>query len=123
MIRRPPRSTRTATLFPDTTLFRSQRAARIDIEQRGRVHLTDRIAERVEIGACAVQPDMEFHVKALQGHAAMVPAKRCLRPDPGQATARLNPGIGVPDSPPRPGRSEEHTSELPSLMRNSYAVF
>src|SRR3546814_4931986 len=93
------------------------------------------------MGAFAAQPDMEFHAKALQGHAAMVPAKRCLRPDPGQATARLNPGIGAPDSPPRPGRrlpghprtipgpppinatrSEEHTSELQSLMRISYAV-
>src|SRR3546814_4160137 len=96
---------------------------------------SDLIADRVEIGACAVQPDMEFHAKALQGHAAMVPAKRCLRPDPGQATARLNKGIGAPDSPPRPGRrlpghprtipgrSEEHTSELQSLMRSSYAVF
>src|SRR3546814_16878979 len=123
MIRLPPRSTRSDTLFPYTTLFRAaaaaaadrrqlpdlvagnrrprateqrdqfrgphrgrhaqQRAARIDIEQRRRIHLADRIAERVEIGACAVQPDMEFPAKALPGTAAIVPAKPCIPPAPG----------------------------------------
>src|SRR3546814_12627157 len=70
MIRRPPRSTRTDTLFPYTTLFRSAAAAR---------------------GA--------------------TPA------------AARTPWHGEPRSPAPRERSEEHTSELQSLMRISYAVF
>src|SRR3546814_10322858 len=76
MIRRPPRSTRTDTLFPYTTLFRSKR----------------------------VMTGLALH-------------PRHLGPDPG---SRLPPLLsGTPDQV----RSEEHTSELQSLMRNSYAVF
>src|SRR3546814_10705940 len=89
MIRRPPRSTRTDTLFPYTTLFRSI----------GRCH--DRCGTRG--GQC---------------HDRL--AKRGL--GPGEADAALCRGsIHSPDSNRR--RSEEHTSELQSLMRNSYAVF
>src|SRR3546814_6741242 len=81
MIRRPPRSTRTDTLFPDTTLFRSARP-RSD-------------------GPAA--------------HAAAAAARGGARPRPvGQQ------GAGT-EFPFR--RSEEHTSELQSLMRISYAVF
>src|SRR3546814_4690096 len=81
MIRRPPRSTRTDTLFPYTTLFRSA------------------------------------------------------RPTYRRATALHRRGMGIQalpslvnrshrkDRPVRNGRSEEHTSELQSLMRISYAVF
>src|SRR3546814_2510545 len=79
MIRRPPRSTRTDTLFPYTTLFRS---ARDHAQQRGL--------------ARAVAADQAEHARPIdpQVHAAQ-----------------------------GPGRSEEHTSELQSLMRISYAVF
>src|SRR3546814_4882145 len=78
MIRRPPRSTRTDTLFPYTTLFRSlRRGARPD----------------------GGSPDEQ-------------PRRR--RGDPGKGSDRA-------DRPRR--RSEEHTSELQSLMRISYAVF
>src|SRR3546814_5252917 len=94
MIRRPPRSTRTDTLFPYTTLFRSVRAAR-----------------RV-------------------GTALPEVPRRCPR---GGGPRRLwrAPAGGDPESAGRPdhpwhlggGRSEEHTSELQSLMRISYAVF
>src|SRR3546814_7059321 len=66
MIRRPPRSTRTDTLFPYTTLFRSGRRARSPARRQ---------------------------------HDTRSPRPRCAR------------------------RSEEHTSELQSLMRISYAVF
>src|SRR3546814_8635947 len=80
MIRRPPRSTRTDTLFPYTTLFRSARA--------------------VARGAA----------NALTG--------RCLGFD------RRGPGqVQTQQVDSRDGRSEEHTSELQSLMRISYAVF
>src|SRR3546814_1547012 len=101
MIRRPPRSTRTDTLFPYTTLFRSDNAAH---SFQTRPHL---------------QP------------------RRLAVPDPGQ---RRRDGPALLRSPPAhlcatrsatgrhwrapgPGRSEEHTSELQSLMRISYAVF
>src|SRR3546814_8487357 len=74
MIRRPPRSTRTDTRFPYTTLFRSDRG------QRG----TDAPASRAP---------------------------------PGRRAAGRRPRTG------RRARSEEHTSELQSLIRISYSVF
>src|SRR3546814_8555780 len=86
MIRRPPRSTRTDTLFPYTTLFRSR-----DADHSRRRH-------RARSGA-ARRCD----------HAGTEP------PPPDQGSRR---------APHRPrGGSEEHTSELQSLMRISYAVF
>src|SRR3546814_10200075 len=91
MIRRPPRSTRTDTLFPYTTLFRS-------------------------------------------GAARRHPARADERGDYGEAgigllhRARSGADTGMVPPAPRAGRaggarSEEHTSELQSLMRISYAVF
>src|SRR3546814_7735555 len=79
MSRRPPRYTRTDTLVPFTTLFRS---------------------------ALGVVPDEEH---AVLDHR---------RPGRGAGTLRDAAGIGD-----RTARSEEHTSELQSLMRNSYAAF
>src|SRR3546814_2358833 len=87
MIRRPPRSTRTDTLFPYTTLFRSP-----DCDQRDR---TDELVER--------------------GKAPAEPASST-----GQ---RGDPDRGARRGPDQELRSEEHTSELQSLMRISYAVF
>src|SRR3546814_5303642 len=105
MIRPPPRSTRTDTLFPYTTLFRSQRGG----------------ADR---GVAAVRWPF---VEARPG-----PADR--RPDdpPGGTARRAGIGdrrAGRAGGDPEAsvcrvaGRSEEHTSELQSLMRTSYAVF
>src|SRR3546814_4124169 len=90
MIRRPPRSTRTDTLFPYTTLFRS--------------------------GGTGLQ----------EGHAAL--QERALIVGGGKAEPAGNeigePGItGLADIMAVEIRSEEHTSELQSLMRISYAVF
>src|SRR3546814_9365090 len=101
MIRRPPRSTRTDTLFPDTTLFRSAEAWR---ELPGTALPRE---ERPTGATCwgrfsTNHPGGSRHVAARRG---MV----------GACVASVN-------SPPRP-RSEEHTSELQSLMRISYAVF
>src|SRR3546814_5576612 len=81
MIRRPPRSTRTDTLFPYTTLFRSPDALLVMTVEGGK---------RVVI---QLAPDFA------PAHVANI-----------RALARA-------------GRSEEHTSELQSLMRISYAVF
>src|SRR3546814_8391647 len=97
MIRRPPRSTRTDTLFPYTTLFRSCGHHRSHL--RGDDHRVDARADRVD------------------RHAV---DRRARRP-------RRSPGGGHPRPGARgralPVRSEEHTSELQSLMRISYAVF
>src|SRR3546814_5502218 len=91
MIRRPPRSTRTDTLFPYTTLFRSHSAH----AQRQRVAML--------VAQCAHQV----------GDA---------RNGPGQFQ-RGAPGLHRDLGRIAGGRSEEHTSELQSLMRISYAVF
>src|SRR3546814_9153280 len=92
MRRRPPRSTRTHTLFPYATLFRShpasQRQRRFG-DREAAVLLFERPRgarfERVTIIACARESERQRHGEA--------------------------------------GRSDEHTSELQSLMRISYAVF
>src|SRR3546814_2931284 len=94
MYRRPPRSTRTDTLFPYTTLFRSPAC---QPRRRGPVGaaapcIGDRVAQR-------------GHVAQAEVHAL-----------PGQ---RMHHVRGIADHQ----RSEEHTSELQSLMRISYAVF
>src|SRR3546814_4410824 len=81
MIRRPPRSTRTDTLFPYTTLFRSQ------LELRAR-------------RLCEITKTTHYTLKQRNAIAAGVRS--------AQFTLH---------------RSEEHTSELQSLMRISYAVF
>src|SRR3546814_5810383 len=102
MIRRPPRSTRTDTLFPDTTLFRSG-ACLVWLVLPGR-HAV-RMGQRAWAGPRHTQMD------AL-GWMAFC---RVLADDDLRPTGQCLP---VPL-----GRSEEHTSELQSLMRNSYAVF
>src|SRR3546814_4924183 len=93
MIRRPPRSTRTDTLFPYTSRFRSraQGKARFEqfIEQLGR-HL-------------------------LRGRSLVRDVVEELHPDP----MRMDDAAALAEAQ----RSEEHTSELQSLMRISYAVF
>src|SRR3546814_6080720 len=121
MIRRPPRSTRTDTLFPYTTLFRSafgnddlvyavgrhgfgavrlrgviegaRRTGRIGLAVARRVHGTTEIT---------TYPGHQIPNRLGADHA-------CVEPE------------GARTPPPR--RSEEHTSELQSLMRSSYAVF
>src|SRR3546814_3849600 len=102
MIRRPPRSTRTDTLFPYTTLFRSNRRFR---SQPGQ----DR---RNAGGAPCLSRTVAGDVPA----AWLWPAEG----DEGCAYRRLR----ARSRGRRPAhRSEEHTSELQSLMRISYAVF
>src|SRR3546814_3618275 len=91
MILLPPISTRTDTLFPYTTLFRSPAHPCRD--------------RALPEGPCVPAEDAEGrHPDA---------------GDPHQGPA-LHPGV---EAPGQAGRSEEHTSELQSLMRNSYAVY
>src|SRR3546814_9459618 len=98
MIRRPPRSTRTDTLFPYTTLFRSQVGV-------GGLHRGDHIGKRqsalLQLDGIEIETQCVF-LRAEYQH---------LR-DAGKPRQLL-----------RDARSEEHTSELQSLMRISYAVF
>src|SRR3546814_10118197 len=102
MVRRPPRSTRTGPLFPSTTLFRSQPVhAHVEPEAHDVDHGLDhaRIVE-IEIGLVRKEP---------------VPVVGLRLRVPGPVGFLR---IGEDD----PHRSEEHTSELHSLMRTSYAV-
>src|SRR3546814_3120862 len=101
MIRRPPRSTRTDTLFPYTTLFRSDRQG---------------------LGTRPVRLLLDADLDAAQ---LCRPARTGARRD-GVSRRAGRPSEDGPDGKgdgPNPARSEEHTSELQSLMRNSYAVF
>src|SRR3546814_1801036 len=110
MIRRPPRSTRTDTLFPYTTLFRSVGIHRILVADR-------------EAGAAI---HIGFHVdpgQALAGFGidALVEALRGLI---GEIKVQLGAALIITQPAAKQlVRSEEHTSELQSLMRISYAVF
>src|SRR3546814_3124259 len=117
MIRRPPRSTRTDTLFPDTALFRS--AARpvlaaataavesLDWDADPWGGLTD--AAKAATGA--------------KGRALFLPLRRALTGrDHGPDMRALLPLLAKDEAIARL-RSEEHTSELQSLIRISYDVF
>src|SRR3546814_8637009 len=90
MIRRPPRSTRTDTLFPYTTLFRST------LDPRDRLSKLEHV----------------LYPRAHEGRSDRRSRLPRYELDPSARGAR-----------PRGRRSEEHTSELQSLMRISYAVF
>src|SRR3546814_5752904 len=104
MRRRPPRSTRTDTLFPYTTLFRSQQAI-----QRQDHHRADQQRQDRELPRCDRGDDqIEHRLDRLRKHL-------CHRVIGIASFLRL--------AAQRSGRSEEHTSELQSLMRISYAVF
>src|SRR3546814_4608662 len=149
MIRRPPRSTRTYTLFPYTTLFRSRarrlrhQALRIhphrfhreilrhtgaalvvdDLEQialdptvgGGVNDLEDRIHPVIEVLRTAIEHHHgrvarhQFQILSADARAAQLELPR-------QDRLQNNRPITL-------GRSEEHTSEPQSLMRNSYALF
>src|SRR3546814_6958866 len=104
MIRRPPRSTRTDTLFPYTTLFRSVRRWPLSAD-----------------GGCAA-----CDRNARQAQRPPLPARRRRHPVRAAPDAHLLHWWQLPPARAILGAalgSEEHTSELQSLMRISYAVF
>src|SRR3546814_7675723 len=105
MIRRPPRSTRTDSLFPYTTLFRSLR----DLHQPR--------ARRPD-GRKRSEPLVRVGQPPQRRGAQRGADRRTARPPTSEEGLRLTSSLSRSD-----GRSEEHTSELQSLMRISYAVF
>src|SRR3546814_1228356 len=110
MIRRPPRSTRTDTLVPYTTLFRFQRRQRLVVVVQVLLEAVDvRVLDRRVAGDAQLAAQVEQLV--LDGGQQVADVARHVR---GQQQA--DGGVGLV-------RSEEHTSELQSLMRISYAVF
>src|SRR3546814_4453613 len=114
MIRRPPRSTRTDTLFPYTTLFRSSSVARGAISLLEAVPFACAAYARDDGTLVAANRRFDDEFAALPEHGQRE-----------QLLARLRDGaLDDAESPEvRAPRSEEHTSELQSLMRISYAVF
>src|SRR3546814_4896618 len=114
MIRRPPRSTRTDTLFPYTTLCRSV-DDRVDVAAvPGRVGQDLYVARHGELGR-EPREAAEDLVRGLERHV-QEPVDRQHQED--DVERRHQPAVT-----PHFFRSEEHTSELQSLMRISYAVF
>src|SRR3546814_1054908 len=105
MIPRLPRSTRTYTLFPYTTLFRSLLAGSAGGRAAQAPQLTALGASAGSIASLAYDPS-DLH--GLRRSGALV-----------RGAAQAGPAHGLPAR----RRSEEHTSELQSLMRISYAVF
>src|SRR3546814_1761970 len=104
MLRRPPRSTRTDTLFPYTTLFRA--------------HLHAGDGDRHSSGARVMRSEKVPAKRSPQNTiAAIVAAEGREFGERGLEGARMENIAG------RCGRSEEHTSELQTIMRKSYAVF
>src|SRR3546814_5316085 len=100
MIRRPPRSTRTDTLFPYTTLFRSAPSGGSDLDF---------------FGSHGQNATLDL---TLQTSSVLVAG--LLTDADGKELTQINSFVLVNSDS---NRSEEHTSELQSLMRISYAVF
>src|SRR3546814_7290214 len=110
MIRRPPRSKRTDTLFPYTTLFRSVLRTRLGDQ----VVQAQAFDQPQRLAAAAFAHRLHRHDRADAEH----------QPEQGQPGAQAAaPELLDGLAPDRGQRSEEHTSELQSLMRISYAVF
>src|SRR3546814_1738605 len=97
MIRRPPRSTRTDTLFPYTTLFRSAAKVVTAVDARGNIY------GQVQNGGSIIIGNQTDHSNGVNTGMQLF--------------------LVVREGAVLDARSEEHTSELQSLMRISYAVF
>src|SRR3546814_8563612 len=117
MIRRPPRFTRTDTLFPYTTLFRSHVAEALICELGlPNVRLQFDTYHRRACGLGII--DGVKHLLPIIGHIQVSSP-----PDRGEPDAHDIAFLSRLDALGYKGRSEEHTSDLQSLMRISYAVF
>src|SRR3546814_10601765 len=102
-IRQPPRSTRTDTLFPYTTLFRSSENVAILLDQFLRIAIK-------LVYDFLLDVDVEIDLDRLVGRIDLHTGGQARRGAEDRQSSAAD-------------RSEEHTSELQSLMRISYAVF
>src|SRR3546814_8426343 len=118
MIRRPPRATRTATLFPYTTLFRSPGKPCVVAGVHARSHF--QFGQQRGAGLRLTRQRAQ-HVQALDVAAAL--PDRIQRRLPVQPRQDRFLDVASAAQAFLRLRSEEHTSELQSLMRISYAVF
>src|SRR3546814_3176884 len=135
MIRRPPRSTRTDTLFPYTTLFRSIDGCELREDRKGPLFRTiargtKRLSEtplpqanafamvRRRAAAAEIGTAIGNHSLRATGITTYLKNGGTLEPAATMANHSSTRTTQLYDR-----RSEEHTSELQSLMRNSYAVF
>src|SRR3546814_1358614 len=117
MIRRPPRSTRTDTLFPYTTLCRSWGATRNGSGQKKGPQREAAVPGESDQAACWSSSPESATLSSFAGvssGAAVGEPNRMTSGTQARAASRSSASMG---------RSEEHTSELQSLMRISYAVF
>src|SRR3546814_6239491 len=113
MIRRHPRSTRTYTLFPYTTLFRSDEQANKDGLVFEKVNAHESYGSRHQQCAKIGRQDVQYR-----------PSRRDADPFAHETQAERSGDMRAErKSRSDRDRSEEHTSELQSLMRISYAVF
>src|SRR3546814_4122724 len=109
--RRPPRSTRTDTLFPYTTLYRSDAD---EVLERFRHDLVNKLLHQPSIKLRQLAADERLADLALARELLFVEQEEKDAPKNASKAPSVDKGRG---------RSEEHTSELQSLMRISYAVF
>src|SRR3546814_1307909 len=130
MIRRPPRSTRTDTLFPYTTLFRSEEGRR---QRRGEEHRCVALADGERAAELLLRQGAEDqadhrgrHRDGIEPHHEAEGADDIEQDEVDHgvvgrvgAQGREDQDAGIEQ---RPRRSEEHTSELQSLMRISYSA-
>src|SRR3546814_14517487 len=120
MIRRPPRSTRTDTLFPDTTLFRSP-VATLGYEytvklEKAKVALTQ-LEDAIDLFLNGRRLSSIVLAAAADGILSGILKQK------GEKSAAEETWEDIEQARERTRRSEKHTSELQSLMRISYAVF
>src|SRR3546814_7310118 len=125
MIRRPPRSTRTDTLFPDTTLFRSVRDNDVFddfyVERSGNLYQRA-CCNQVLLAGRRIPTGVIVNEDEARGVMFHRPAKDWPRIN-YELVHRSALHLLIGNQPANAIRSEEHTSELQSLMRISYAVF
>src|SRR3546814_4689334 len=121
MVRRPPRATRTDTLVPYTTLFRSPGDGHRHMARHGK---RDDVADLEREQRDEADFGTREHRTDGQAHVAQRPVERAR---PGGIAAAMRRCVGkqlvAGDAAQRGDRSEEHTSELQSLMRISDAGF
>src|SRR3546814_1273390 len=126
MIRRPPRSTRTDTLFPYTTLCRSKHKPVYTPHVDTGDYIAVINAEKIYVTGNKLADKMYYRFTGYIGNLKTETLGQALQRHPERVIETAVKGM-LPKNPLGRAmykkRSEEHTSELQSLMRSSYAVF